>query len=160
MTAAWTESEIIQAVAGWLPWWRYLVVPKVILCGGEGEMDIAAVSRKGLLYEIEVKSSRADWLADKKKSKWKRLQRYGTPPYPASRFSYAIPVELIRDGIPDFVTPCAGILILSRVQWCGGLKPHITTYRLPTLLHLTPLSGEAVFELAQKATQRYWRSKQ
>lgn len=64
------------------------------------EMDVCSISPSNMVYEFEVKISRSDFLADKKKSKWSAapIEKY----YP-NYFSYCCPTDLINASeIQDF----------------------------------------------------------
>ena len=58
------------------------------------ELDVISVSKSGMLYEFEVKISRSDFIADKKKKKHIFYKEYinRSPNY----FSYACPKDLIK----------------------------------------------------------------
>jgi hypothetical protein len=57
------------------------------------ELDVMSVSKSGMLYEFEVKVSRSDFLADKKKRKHEFYKTY--PNHQPNYFSYACPKDLI-----------------------------------------------------------------
>lgn len=70
------------------------------------EMDVISVKRN-LIYEYEVKISRSDFLADKKKGKFKRFKANLEPWYVShcvpNYFSYVCPNTLIEENeIPDY----------------------------------------------------------
>lgn len=58
------------------------------------ELDVMSVSKSGMMYEFEVKISRSDFLADKKKRKhdFYKLFPFRQPNY----FSYCCPHDLIK----------------------------------------------------------------
>lgn len=58
------------------------------------ELDVVSVSKSGMLYEFEVKISRADFKADFKKSKHLWLTKY--PERGPNYFSYVCPEGLIK----------------------------------------------------------------
>lgn len=57
------------------------------------ELDVMSISKSGMLYEFEVKISRSDFLADKKKRKHEFYKTY--PNYQPNYFSYVCPKDLI-----------------------------------------------------------------
>ena len=57
------------------------------------ELDVMSISKSGMLYEFEVKVSRSDFLADKKKRKQEFYKIY--PNSQPNYFSYACPKDLI-----------------------------------------------------------------
>jgi len=58
------------------------------------ELDVMSVSKSGMLYEFEVKISRSDFLADKKKRKHEFYKIF--PEYQPNYFSYACTKDLIK----------------------------------------------------------------
>jgi len=99
----WSEASIISALAVAFEWWRRDLCPNV----QEGsEMDMALLTKAGLLWEIEIKISMADWKADLKKER-----RYN-PGWSPARFYYAVPAALVANGIPEWAPAHAGVLRL------------------------------------------------
>ena len=154
-----TADDITIAVANWLPWWRYLVVPNVTLFPvSVGEMDIAALSRANMLYEVEVKVSFADWKADFKKAKWIRMRERGYDSYSPSRFSFAVPQDLLDTrGLPNECPDWAGILSVSARTCYDETRLSVKEIRKPRMLHRRPIALDRILELAHKATHRHWR---
>jgi hypothetical protein len=154
------SSEVYQALARKLEWWRNTIVPNVYLGSRRDEMDLAIISKSGLLWEIEIKVSMADWKADMHKPKWNRGQRV-LPCHPA-RFYYAVPTELVpeverceaerwgkrRYAIPDWVDSSAGVIAVE------GFDCQMLRQAKP--LHRSPLPLELRLELLQKLGARYW----
>jgi len=65
------------------------------------ESDVIAFSKSGYLTEYEIKTSRADFLADKRKEKWKFYTLYKNfgPKY----FYYVAPLDIIKiHEIPSY----------------------------------------------------------
>lgn len=69
------------------------------------EMDVMSVSKAGIVFEFEVKVSRSDFLADKKKRKHTFFDPV-VPEQTPNYFSYVCPKDLIS---------------ISEVQWYAGL---------------------------------------
>lgn len=104
------------------------------------EMDVALISKSGMLHEYEVKISRSDFLADKKKGKWLQFEcknDYACPNY----FYYVCPTGLIKsDEIPVY----AGLYYyedgrLSFIQKAKRFHPvpHNKEWILRKMLRLT-----------------------
>lgn|SRR3990167_5702430 len=79
-----------------------VVVENIIPLCNNNEMDIMSISKSGMMYEFEVKISRADFKADIKKKKWywhKQPHVQMCPNY----FSYCCPDGLIAiNEIPPY----------------------------------------------------------
>jgi len=61
---------------------------------GDFELDVVSISKSGMLYEFEVKISRSDFMADKKKRK--HIFYTERPDRSPNYFSYACPKDLIK----------------------------------------------------------------
>lgn len=96
-----SEREIQLYLIQLFDWQKQMVIPNVNLYGGE--MDLCLVSRAGLVTEIEIKLSLADWRHDIEKGKWADPNRNKV-----SKFWYCVPKEL-ADKIPDWVPEDAGV---------------------------------------------------
>jgi len=59
------------------------------------ELDVISISKSGMLYEFEVKISRSDFTADKKKKKHS-FYAHIAPDRSPNYFSYACPKDLIK----------------------------------------------------------------
>lgn len=69
------------------------------------EMDVASLSKSGMLHEFEIKISRADFIADKSKRKWSYYEskfEFHLPNY----FNYVCPENLIA---PSEIPVYAGL---------------------------------------------------
>jgi hypothetical protein len=107
------SEHILRAVGRRVQWMSGLLVPEAVVSYVTGFnerwnyeiseqylADLMWVTPNGYATEFEIKVSRSDWLADKKKGKWGRLPNWLT------RFVYVVPAEL---GVPDFVPPECGV---------------------------------------------------
>lgn len=120
--------------------WRYLsnrsykwVTPNVYVFAG-WESDLVAVSKSGYIVEYEIKCTRSDFMADRRKKRHRTLSEHAasassgrTPSVPA-RFLYACPpgVATAKD-LPDY----AGLVVLTPP---GG---HDVRKRAPRLTSAT-----------------------
>ena len=150
--------DLMRRLAISFQWWRNLIVPNVYLGDRTDEMDLAIVSKSGLLWEVEVKASMADWRADIDKRKWKCARYDDASP---ARFYYAVPQEFVGKKaeatycarstyvFPEWLPIHAGVLLVN--------EDRIFTARTARALHRKPLSQKLVSELQQKLGMRYWR---
>jgi hypothetical protein len=166
----WTEGMIINATATFFEWWKNTCVPHVYLGPSSREMDLAVISKNGLLWTVEVKISRVDWRNDNKK-----LNKF---PYAASpaRFYYVVPdliLEKVKDElnpslkfkVPDFVPDWAGVIGLGNtrkhftredgtIEFCDS--PKRTFVKPCKSLHRNKLDPKYKEELYKKISIRYW----
>lgn len=98
-------KDIQKAVGSHYAWKQAMVIENVNLptC----EYDIAAITSAGQLHEVEVKISRSDFAADKKKSKWRFYFPNPKPNYCPNYFFYACPIGMIK---PEEIPTWAGLM--------------------------------------------------
>lgn len=160
--------DLFRALAISFEWWTNVVVPNVYLGQRSDEMDLAIISKSGLLWEVEIKASLADWRADLSKRKWKPEKKEGwyCPPDGSdpARFYYAVPMCLVKEAkgnnslgykyiLPDFVPGSAGVLGV----YDDDGKPRVRFLRPAKPLHRNPLPMELRLELLRKLGIRYWK---
>lgn len=67
------------------------------------ENDVLSLNDSGYLVEFEVKISRSDFLADRKKTRFFHYDKQASIAYTPNRFYYAVPAGLVgRDELPWF----------------------------------------------------------
>lgn len=101
-----SERSIQRALALHFDYATQLVcVPNTSLF--DWEMDFLVISKAGVISEVEIKISLADWHNDLQKDKWKskRIHDIG-------RFWYAVP-HFLANKIPDWVPEYVGILSIA-----------------------------------------------
>lgn len=138
---------------------RHRVVAKnVFLYSNWCEMDIAGLRKSGFLDEVEIKLSRADYLADFKKTVGNIYQVHRNkhvaleagelaPNY----FYFMMPEDMVPlTEIPDY----AGVYYFKETEK-GFIV--LSEARAPKRLHNRKLSDHLKFNLAAKMAYRYWR---
>ena len=95
------------------------IVPNISWGMGMHEVDLLVLTPAGYAYEIEIKISKVDLLADLKK-------RHGHRSTKISKLYFAIPdyLQCSADRIPKH----AGILIISEVEKYSWLKDNAETF--------------------------------
>lgn len=126
-------------------------------CGALGhEADLARLTDKRMLHEIEIKVSRSDFLADRKKVKRYKLDhpehfasvggRARVPHY----FWYAVLADVATvDDLPKY----AGLIVVD------PRRNRARVERRATLLHKEPLPDRAVDYLLRGQALRYWQER-
>src|SRR5262245_34079515 len=147
----WTEKNIQRAL--WMDRHRkgdLLSVPNCHLYGWEA--DFLSLTRARLLYEYEIKISRADFRADQRKE-WK----HGVCLSSAERavrpnvFYYVTPPDLVPpEEVPDY----AGLLYVTDARY-GWLR----LVRRAPRLHGDKISDAQLLKLAQSLSFRYWQQR-
>jgi len=109
------------------------------------EMDIMSISKSDLLYEFEVKVSRADFKADFKKRKW---EKYTTPitRLTPNYFSYVCPTNMIElVEIPEY----AGLYYFQ--------DGNIEEVRKPKMIHKSKCNKTQIIEKVSRInSERYF----
>lgn len=118
-------------------------VSNVFFFGGKNriESDIISVTKTGYLVEYEVKISRADFLADRKKTKWKTYKfQYNKAP---KHFYYLLPENTARlEELPSF----AGLIEFTEEN---GIY-NFTTIKKPQILNRLKATDTEVYTLLKK----------
>lgn len=166
-----TENKMTMALAEHrLHLSRYEIMLPNVYTARDNEVDLLCVRKSGLCDEFEVKLTRPDFLADKKKYVRYRKPAYGEvkkfssqsdagKPYCKAKhqaledgdmqtnyFWYAVPEGLCEiDEIPDF----AGLIVLTE-------KGALVVKKQPEKLHSEKMSIEDKYKLARKTAYRYW----
>lgn len=117
------------------------------------ESDFLLKTKAGYWYEVEVKISRSDFKADRKKKPEKyRALEYGSSRLRPSYFSYCVPEHLL-DKVADLIPDYAGICTVSSY---GNIKQ----VRMPHQLHGQKIPDESL-NLLEKFYYNYsslrWR---
>ena len=142
-----TSTEIEWAVAHYFGYRSHVIVPNITWgMMFPFELDVAIMTNKGYLYEVEIKISRSDIIRDKNKQKWNA----GYPIGRIKKLWFAIPEKLVVcDGI---IPKMAGILIVKN----DGTVKEI---RKPENNPARPLSIEDQFNFARLGAMRIWPMK-
>ena len=146
-----TALEIEYAVATYFNYRVNVIVPNVYpmsfgIHPGGFEMDIAILSARGYLQEVEIKVSKTDLIKDADKDKW----RY----YPfinVKKLWFAIPEKMI--SCMDLVPDIAGILCVYKTGKVRAIRqPKANNIAMP----LTPIQQ---FKFARLGAIRVWPMK-
>lgn len=145
---------------------------------GNNELDMLGIRRSKYCDEIEIKTSRSDFLADFKKTCTKRTDgtyspvpcrsphgnfRYTTMAFNkhdmiregrmlCNYFYFYLPEEL-ADDVATLIPAYAGLIIAYRDKF-GGVRAR--EVRKARLLHTSKLSDKREFEILRKMAYRYW----
>jgi hypothetical protein len=168
------EQDVIMALANHCDHiQRYeLMLPNVFI-QHDNESDLFGIRRSGLCDEFEVKVSRADFLADKKKTvRTRRATReewlefgwddHRNKPGCKSKYDalvdgdmcinyfwYAVPEVIVTvDDVPDF----AGLIVVRD-------DGRIRVKKSPKKLHKNKMSVEDRYKIARKSAYRFWKLK-
>lgn len=150
---------------------RYeMVAPNIYLDWQFNEMDLMGLRRSGYIDEVEIKTSKSDFLADFRKTvdirsegvclapghnytgHFKKLKHEALPeglPH-CNYFSFLMPEEIAEKcDIPDY----AGLYV------CRLTRDNVVLVRekkKAPLLHKRKISDRMKYEVARKMAYRYW----
>lgn len=114
MKTGWTERRIISALvrnqrSPVRAHGNRVVVPTTFGPSLGWEADVLAVNDSGYMTEVEIKTNRADFIADAKKAKHSPTHRgYGL----IRRFFYAMPAEVWAKSQDVWRAPGAGVIVV------------------------------------------------
>lgn len=143
-----TEGDIQVLLSHYLCSETNYVFPNVLFGSSSSvyskwEMDFAVITKSGFLWEIEIKTSKADWENDAKKRKWNSpYQKY------ISRFYYCVPESLISH-IPKHVKPSMGILVAHPGR-------GVSEYRAARRYKAKKLTDEMRMKFLYKTYYKFW----
>lgn len=161
------EREIQHALARGVRHDHVIVAPNIYLYLWES--DLLSVTRAHLVHEYEIKVSRTDFIADRKKTDRHRIlttgKREARPweresEYVASRpnyFWYVAPEGLLSPmtDIPEH----AGLMeVRAFQQWDKTLRLGTIVVKNAPRLHREKISDKQFIEIGRKMAFRYWRA--
>ena len=144
--------EVELAVAQYFNPRQNIVVPNVSWgFKGMHECDLFVLSKAGYASEIEIKVSKSDLMADKKK-KHGHVSKY------IKNLFFAIPEKLYTEEIISHIPERAGILMVKDHIWCGV---HTVKKMRDPVSSKTPykLSQSERMGIMRLATMRTWTLK-
>lgn len=131
---------------------RFLLVPNVSYGLFPWEVDLAAMTPRGYVHEIEVKTTSGDLRRDLKKDKHNLRQQLEHRRW-FRFFWYAMPkaaLDMANRGKPELELPAdAGIITIEGARAELLRKPKANP-------HAEKLSMEERYQLARLGTIRYW----
>lgn len=139
--------EMELALARYINIRQNLVVPNVYWGFTEHECDLLVLTKAGYLWEIEIKTSKADLLQDQKK-------RHGYRSDKIKFLYFAIPEKLLKHKA--LIPERAGIITLKMEKTV--YKPYLYCYpeRAPLLNVNYKVTEEERFQIARLGAMRIW----
>lgn len=143
-----------------------VLIPNTYYTGYEA--DVLLVRNDLRLVDIEIKISRSDFKADKKKDKWWehhsgwwRTNTGERPPATAREWPpkiwkhyYALPRAIWKDGLETEVSPRSGILLMSEDKY-GGFQMTVHRQAKPNK-EAKAISAQEAIEVARLCNARMW----
>lgn len=137
------------------------------------ECDLLVVTTNLRAIDVEVKISRADLKADRKKDKWFNFRGFGRmvdglrvpPPEPLDwpknvwKHYYAVAAPIWSDELLEHCQPKSGVVTV-KLNADGSLHHVHVKRRCTTNRANTPLTPEVVVDIARLASLRMWNAYQ
>ena len=152
----WNADAVAFAVATDIFHWRkYVVVPNVSWGLLPHEADMIAMTDAGYLSEVEIKVSKADFLADREKYKHKLAESRG-PHELIKEFYYAMPTTVWEKCKPDDLPTGAGLILCGqRNEWGNDIKARVAQKATPNL-GARKMRDDERHQLMRLGYMRYW----
>ena len=153
--------DIEIAVAQHIGHRQHLIVPNVWWgLGFQHELDLAVLTKSGRLWEVEIKVSKSDLKADKKK-----YCAHMDPQNRISRLYFAVPEKL--ENCIDLIPKTAGFLVVLERQYKAvyqndksGTRIHVEERRKPKIIKSArKLSDAEIQKLYHLGAMRIWNLK-
>lgn len=168
------EQDLIMALANHGDHLRRyeLMMPNVFI-QHDSEADLFCIRKSGLCDEFEIKVTRSDFLADKRKfvqyrepgpGEWKgfKWENRQNAPYYKSKYQALVDGDMcinyfwyaVAEGVADIddMPPSVGLIIINK-------KGRLQIKRSPKKLHKNKMSIEDRYKIAKKSTSRFWKLK-
>ena len=136
---------------------RYVVPNTMAL---KGEQDLVSVTRKGYIYEYEIKVSRADYTRDKGKIGKHYLMRNGVPGHIPNYYYYVAPAGIID---PKELEDHQGLITIDQhgadadvVRW-QGVRWYVGTAKRAKRLHDDTITDRHKTALNNTLSTKYWQ---
>lgn len=168
MSKPWSEKMITRALALQVFNRKYLMV--IPQCNWTGEeCDIFCVTENLRIIDIEIKISRADLKRDMEKDKWyhrydwrkdgprvegEEVRRLREWPKHVWKHYYAMPKEIWKPELMEFIQPKSGIILLSQMD-NGSVYASIKKRAVPNRA-ATTITPEDAIDIARLASLRMW----
>jgi len=164
----WTEGNIGAALARGTFEGHLCVLPRCKCTGYEA--DLLVISRCVRIIDVEIKISRADLKADREKTKWWHeppghwnggvcIRSPRVPlPWPRSvwKHYYAMPEEIWRDDLLEFIQPVSGVLLLTAPANKYAVVGTRCVKRAKANRSAPRLTESQVCDIARLASLRMW----
>lgn len=151
----WNADTVALAVAnGIFHWRKFIVVPNVSWGLLPHEADLIAMTDAGYLSEVEIKVSKADFLADREKYKHRLAEAHGQHEL-IKEFFYAMPTQVWDKCKPDDLPPGAGLILVSRDEYDRKPRAHIAQ-KPTTNGRARKVRDDERLQLMRLAYMRYW----
>ena len=160
----WSEKMIARTLAMQVFNRKYLMV--IPQCNWTGEeCDLLCVTENLRIIDIEIKISKADLKRDEAKDKWyhrydfrkdgprTEVRRLREWPKHVWKHYYAMPFELWKPEMIEFIQPNSGIILLKDSH--GAIMPIMKKRAIPNR-RATTITPEDAIDIARLASLRMW----
>lgn len=152
----WTADAVALAVANAIFNWRkFVVVPNVSWGLLPHEADLIAMTEAGYIYEVEIKVSKADFLADKDKWKHRLAESRGQHEL-IKDFYYAMPTQVWEKCKPEDLPTGAGLILVSRDEYDRSRDRAYVAQKPTSNASARKVRDDERLQLMRLGYMRYW----
>jgi len=146
-----TTAEMEVAIAKYFGIRKHIIVPNLSWGFFRHECDLFIIRTSGFGFEVEIKRSRSDMLAD-----FKKKRNHIDKGNRIVQLYYAFPKELLPK-VEELVPPECGIIIVERYGDKGYARMHREAKRRTGV---KPLTEKEKLQIARLGTLRIWSLKE
>jgi len=144
-----TEAIIQKDLYFSIGYQRLIAVPNIMPWRGNGECDLLIVTKAMYTDEYEIKLDRSDFLADRKKKKWRYIEII--PKKSPNRFWYVCPAGIIK--VEDLL-PGQGLIYID--ENAEYTSQRVKIIKKAVNRHKHKISEEGFKKLMEKMHSKYW----
>jgi len=141
------------AIAKYFGYRQHIIVPNISWGFFNHECDLFLIRKSGYGFEVEIKRSKSDMLAD-----FKKRHNHEDRANRIVQLYYAFPEELTQKVI-DLVPPECGIIEVGYDEWSGKARAHMVR-DAKRRKGARPLTQKEQLQIARLGTLRIWTLKQ
>jgi hypothetical protein len=148
-----TTQEMEVAIANYFGYRTHIIVPNVSWGFFNHECDLFLIRKSGYGFEVEIKRSRSDMLAD-----FKKKHNHSDRANRIVQLYYAFPEELLPK-VEELVPPECGIITVEKNEWNRMPRAHMVR-DAKRRKGARPLTQKEQLQIARLGTLRIWTLKQ
>ena len=149
------EHSIQNALFSWLQAKKHVLITPNVGLFGRYESDLISVTASGFVYEFEIKTSRADYMAEFRRKKRKHIYLSGGATfqkYTPNSFYFVFPETVFTGWNNQEVPVYAGVLLIGK----GGTVKQLKNAKR---LHNLKATERELSYLSRGLMFRYWSSR-
>lgn len=149
-----TTPEMEVAIAKYFGIRTHIIVPNLSWGFVDHECDLFLIRKTRYAFEVEIKRTKSDLLADFKKN-----HNHGDRQNRIIQLFYAIPIELL-DSCEQYIPETAGIITVEKYEYLGEYYYDVKMYRdAKRVTGARKLTEKEMLKVTRLGTMRIWSLK-